>query len=113
MTAAAPTVTHSQLNRRANAIRVMDAVERMARTQPNLHTAYLVWQTLRQEDNGRGAAYIGLHGWTNIPKGEGLFWQESDKEPGLLYLKNPSAVRRALENFLSTQVQKVQESTHV
>ena len=67
--------------------------------------AHHVWISLREADHqGRGAMPIGVFRVEVIARGEGIFWHESSREPGLLFLRRPFSVAKSLENFLSGAV---------
>lgn len=76
--------------------------------QADLAYAHHVWVSLREADHeGRGAMPIGMFQVDVIAQGEGIFWHESSREPGLLFLRRPFAVAQSLENFLSGAVRNV------
>ena len=72
--------------------------------------AHDVWMCLRRSDYfGRCVMHIGNYDVRLIPQGEGIFWHESTKENGCLFLLRPAAVADRLENFLDDGVQNVPE----
>lgn len=113
MTTITSPTSRSMPSRRARAIEMMDSIERKA-LAANMTYALHVWKSLRAADlHGSGKGFTGGYEPSLIAKGNDVFWTAVPGAPGMVFLKHPQAVRRALENFLNKEVQKHQEIAHV
>ncbi len=78
-------------------LRLLARVETAAKAA-GLADVYNAWRSLERDSDGDGKAQVNGLAGKSVSQGENIFWKESTRQPGLLFLFSPPRALTMLAN---------------